>query len=207
MNCGMPVIPFLGMWSVMMAAMMLPSLLPVLRRSGSPVTLAGGYFMVWVLLGAALFGLGIERLQLAAPAVGLVVAIAGALQFSSWKQRHLARCGMAAQSGVRLGLHCVCSCAGPTAVMLVMGMMDPWVMAAVTTAISAERLAPAGKRIAQATGIIAIVVGSAMMLEGVFATPDFREHQGGVGIGRHADRGFHVSKVGAQEGIGLPLDP
>ncbi len=207
MNCGIPAVPFLGMWSVMMAAMMLPSLLPSLRRSGAPVVMAAGYFAVWVLLGAVLFALGIAEMQLPAMAAGLVVLAAGALQFSPWKQRHLAQCRAAARSGVRLGLHCVCSCAGPTAVMLVMGMMDPWVMAAVTTAISAERLAPSGRRIAQASGVLAVAVGLAMILEGVLAAPDFREHQGGVGIGQHAYRSLHLSKIGAQEGIGLTFDP
>ena len=211
MNCGMPMsgwdaaLPFLGMWSVMMAAMMLPSLLPALRRSGAPVGLAGGYFAVWTALGGVLFALGLAEPVLP---VGPVLLAAGLLQFSPWKHRHLERCrAMTDRSGLRLGFHCVCSCAGPTAIMLVMGMMDPWVMAAVTTAISAERLAPAGKRIAQATGLLAVLAGLALLSEGVLAAPDFREDQSGVGLGRHAHPGLHRFPVRAQEGIGPALHP
>ena len=201
MTCGMPMSgwgsagSFLGMWSVMMAAMMLPSLLPALRQSGSALALATGYFTVWISLGAVLFALGMADPQLPAAAKGLVIAAAGILQFTAWKQRHLLHCRRVARSGLRLGLHCVCSCAGPTAVMLVMGMMDPWVMAAVTGAISAERLAPSGRRIAQATGAIAVILGLAMVLEGVLAAPDFREDQGGISIARHADRGFYRLEI------------
>ena len=59
-------------------------------------------------------------------AVGVVVLMAGALQFTAWKARHLACCreapgrdralwadaGTAWRHGLRLGLHCVHCCAG-----------------------------------------------------------------------------------------------
>src|SRR5687767_7545374 len=63
---------FLGMWIIMMAAMMLPSLVPMLwryrealgttgaGRLGRLTTIAGtGYFAVWAVLGIAVFSLGI----------------------------------------------------------------------------------------------------------------------------------------------------
>ncbi|HEV7431568.1 MAG TPA: DUF2182 domain-containing protein, partial [Steroidobacteraceae bacterium] len=63
---------FLGMWIVMMIAMMLPSLLPMLARYRQAVGTAGaarvgvltmiaggGYFLVWTLIGVAVFPLGI----------------------------------------------------------------------------------------------------------------------------------------------------
>jgi predicted metal-binding membrane protein len=63
---------FLGMWSVMMVAMMLPSLLPMLRRyrqavGGTVETYLGrltalvgvAYFVVWTVFGMAVFPLGI----------------------------------------------------------------------------------------------------------------------------------------------------
>src|SRR5712671_2611574 len=63
---------FLGMWVVMMVAMMLPSLSPMLwryRRAvertgeirvGRLVALAGaGYFFVWTVFGIAVFPLGV----------------------------------------------------------------------------------------------------------------------------------------------------
>jgi predicted metal-binding membrane protein len=190
---------FLGMWVVMMVAMMLPSLWPMLGRYRQAVGSAGegrlgrlttivglGYFFVWTAFGMAVFPLGATlaamemrwlALARAAPiAASLVVLIAGVLQFTSWKSRHLACCrespgqgrklradaGAAWRHGVRLGLHCSCCCAGPTAVLFVRGVMDLRVMAVVTAAITAERLAPDGKRLARAIG--AVTVGAALLL-------------------------------------------
>src|SRR5207248_4727935 len=70
---------FLGMWTVMMVAMMLPSLLPMLRRYRAALGGAGsgrlgwltavvgaGYFCVWTLLGVAAFpvGVGLAALEM-----------------------------------------------------------------------------------------------------------------------------------------------
>ena len=190
---------FLGMWVVMMVAMMLPSLVPMLgryrravggtgeTRLGRLTALAGvGYFVVWTALGLVAFPLGIvlaavemrqPELARAVPlAVGLVVLIAGALQFTAWKARHLAGCrgspahglalpaaaGTAWRHGLRLGLHCVQCCAGLTAILLVIGVMDLRAMAAVAAAIALERLGPAGERVARALG--AVVVGAGLFL-------------------------------------------
>ncbi len=106
---------FLGMWIVMMVAMMLPSLVPMLwryreavgrtggMRLGRLTALAGaGYFLVWTVFGLAAFPLGIALAAVAMqePAlsrlvpigVGVVVLAAGVLQFTRWKTRHLASC-------------------------------------------------------------------------------------------------------------------
>src|SRR5437773_1043889 len=105
---------FLGMWVVMMLAMMLPSLIPMLSRYRQAVgtgetqlglltALVGlGYFFVWTVLGMAAFPLGVAlaAVEMQQPAfaravpvaVGVVVVIAGALQFTAWKARHLACC-------------------------------------------------------------------------------------------------------------------
>jgi predicted metal-binding membrane protein len=48
------------------------------------------------------------------------------------------------------------------AIPLVIGIMDLRVMAVVTAAITLERLAPAGERVARAIG--AVVVGAGMVL-------------------------------------------
>ncbi len=128
---------------------------------------------MWTLFGVAAFPLGVAlaaagmqqpALARTVPlAVGGIVLIAGALQFTAWKARHLACCreapgrgrtlpadaGTAWRHGLRLGLHCSTCCAGLTAILLVIGVMDLRVMAVVTAAITAERLAPAGERVAQ----------------------------------------------------------
>jgi predicted metal-binding membrane protein len=187
---------FLGMWVVMMVAMMLPSLVPMLwryrqavgstseTRLGRLTALVGvGYFFVWTAVGMVAFALGVVlaalAMQLPALArtvpigVGVVVLIAGALQFTAWKAHHLACCRAAPQRGralpaaaytawrhgVRLGLHCSYCCAGLTAILVVVGVMDLRAMAAVMTAISVERLAPSGERVARAIGAVVIGVG------------------------------------------------
>jgi predicted metal-binding membrane protein len=190
---------FLGMWVVMMVAMMVPSLIPMLRRYRQAVgrtaaqrldlltAIAGaGYFFVWTVFGMAVFPLGVAlaEVEMQQPAlaravpigVSVVVLIAGALQFSAWKARHLACCRTAPergrplsadartawQHGLRLGLHCSFCCAGPMAILLVIGLMDLRAMAIVAAAITAERLAPAGERVAR--GIGAGVVGAGLFL-------------------------------------------
>jgi predicted metal-binding membrane protein len=192
-------VSFLAMWVVMMAAMMLPSLAPMLWRYRLAVGRTGqmrlgrltalvsvGYFFVWTVFGMAAFALGVAlaavemqrpALACAVPtAVGVVILVAGALQFTAWKARHLACCreapgrgrtlppdaGTAWRHGLQLGLHCSTCCAGLTAILLVIGVMDLRAMAVVTAAITVERLAPAGERVGRAIG--AVVVGAGLFL-------------------------------------------
>jgi predicted metal-binding membrane protein len=192
---------FVGMWSVMMVAMMLPSLLPMLlryrQRAGVrgprcerlTATVAAGYFLVWILLGAVVFGLGVPlaaaemqsaALARAAPlAASLVVLAAGALQLTPWKVRALECCQMggsgavrfpcALRYGLQLGMRCSASCAGPTAVLLVLGIMDLHVMAAVTALTTVERLAPRGARVARVGGVALIGVGLYLLVRALRA--------------------------------------
>jgi predicted metal-binding membrane protein len=192
-------VSFLGMWAVMMVAMMLPSLVPMLRRYRHAVAKTGetrlgwltalvgmGYFFVWTMIGMAAFPLGVAltMLEMRVPtlarsvpiAVSVVVLIAGAIQFTAWKAHHLACCRdiprcsrtlsadfrTAWRYGLRLGLHCSYCCAGMTAILLVIGVMDLRAMAVVTAAITVERLAPAGERVARAIG--AVVIGAGLFL-------------------------------------------
>ena len=196
---------FLGMWTVMMVAMMLPSLVPMLgryrqavsqavggtgeTRLGSLTALVGaGYFFVWTLLGIAAFPLGValaavvmqqQVLARAVPiAAGGVILIAGLLQLTEWKARQLACCresyptlpagaGTAWRHGLRLGLDCSRCCAGQTAILLVLGVMDLRAMALVTAAITAERLAPAGESVARALGAVAVGAGLILIVRAV----------------------------------------
>ena len=64
--------------------------------------------------------------------------------------------------GLRLGLHCVQCCAGLMLIVLVVGVMDLRTMALVAAAVTVERLAPAGERVARAIG--AVVVGAVLFL-------------------------------------------
>jgi predicted metal-binding membrane protein len=145
---------------------------------------AAGYLLVWTAVGLAAFPLGaaLTAIEMEHPAlaravpvaVGLVVLVAGALQLTAWKARRLACCReeparpleadarTAWRHGLRLGLDCAYCCAGLTAILLVVGVMDLRAMAVVAAAITAERVAPAGDRVARAIG--AAVVGSGVFL-------------------------------------------
>jgi predicted metal-binding membrane protein len=189
---------FLGMWVVMTAAMMLPSLVPMLWRYRRAVGRAGGtrlgrltalvgagYFLVWTVFGMAAFPLGVALaavemqrppLARAVPlAVAVVVLIAGALQFTAWKARQLACCrqaparalppdaGTAWRHGLRLGLHCSHCCGSLMVILLVIGVMDLLAMTLVATAITVERLVPAGARVAHAIGTVVVAAGLFMI--------------------------------------------
>ncbi|GAC1670105.1 MAG: hypothetical protein NVS9B2_15710 [Steroidobacteraceae bacterium] len=184
---------FLAMWTVMMVTMMLPAFAPALQRfrraercRGAMPTIgfAAGYFGVWAAVGLLLFPLGVgfnalamrsEMLSEVTPLLGgLVVMIAGALQFTSWKTRALLRCRHeehccgsqrmmprdALRAGARLGLRCVCCCAALTAILLVTGVMDLLAMTLVNIAISAERLTRSVN--------VARVVGAGVLTSGIF---------------------------------------
>ena len=165
---------FLAMWVVMMVAMMLPSLVPTLRRYSqaglSQVTtrVGVGYFAVWTVFGMVAYLLGLALPRATPIAVGVVVLLAGFFQFTAWKARHLACCREAPaeerartawQHGLSLGLHCSQCCVGLMAILFVLGIMDLRVMTVVAAAITVERLAPAGERVARAIGAVALGAG------------------------------------------------
>jgi predicted metal-binding membrane protein len=190
---------FLGMWIVMMVAMMLPSLVPTLLRYRRAVDQTGetrlgrltalvgiAYFFVWAMFGMAAFFLGVTlaEIEMRRPAlartvpiaVGAIVLVAGSFQFTGWKAHYLASCreapactlptnaATAWRHGLRLGLHCSYCCAGLMAILLVIGVMELWAMIVVAAAITSERLAPAGERVARVIG--SVVVGAGLLLIG-----------------------------------------
>jgi len=193
---------FLGMWVVMMVAMMLPALMPMLSRYREAVAGTGGrhldrltaivgaaYFLAWTGFGMAAYPLGVAlaSVEMQLPAVaravpiaaGLVVLAAGAFQFTACKARHLACCREAPgrhrtlpadartawRHGLRLGLHCICCCAGLMTILLVIGVMDLRAMAVVMVAITVERFVPAGPAgVRVARGVGAVAVAGAVLL-------------------------------------------
>jgi predicted metal-binding membrane protein len=187
---------FVGMWAVMMVAMMLPVLAPRLARYREALTsieaarrrrmtglVALAYFAVWTLLGVLVYpaGLAFAEVLMRSPGLSsavpmfaaLAVVVVGALQFTAWKARLLEccrgslveGCAMPASSreawrhGWHLGMTCVKCCAGFTALLLVLGVMDVRAMALVTGLIAIERLAPAGERFARGSGALLVIAG------------------------------------------------
>lgn len=187
---------FIGMWVAMMILMMLPSMLPTLWRyrravaathsiRGARLGLAtaiatGGYLFVWTVFGVAALPLSIALTRLAPVVTGMIVVIAGAWQFTAWKAHHLSCFRQAApgrvtrradaytawRHGIRLGLECARCCGNLMVIPLVFGTMDLRAMALVAAAITLERLAPAGERVARAVGVAAVVAGVFLIAKG-----------------------------------------
>ncbi|BBA42525.1 membrane protein [Burkholderia contaminans] len=161
---------------------------PAARSVGLVVVAGAGYFAVWMAVGALVFPAGAALTSAAArlPALarampfvaGTVVLAAGVLQFSRWKARRLTCCrraatcvhpphaqaGAAWRHGVRAAIRCGACCGNLMAVALAAGMMDLRVMAVVTVAIAAERLVPAGGRVARIVGCVAVGGGVVMIV-------------------------------------------
>ncbi|HXB57754.1 MAG TPA: DUF2182 domain-containing protein [Vicinamibacteria bacterium] len=186
---------FMGMWMVMMVAMMLPSLVPMLtgyrgsvagvgtaRLDALTTLVGGGYFAIWAVFGAAAYpvGIAVGAAEMRWPAVarfvpvatGLVLLLAGGVQLTAWKARHLGHCRAACGCGPRLspdapsawrhGLHlgaqCSLCCSGFILILLATGVMDLRIMTVMAGAITAERLAPWPDRVARVAGVVVIVI-------------------------------------------------
>jgi predicted metal-binding membrane protein len=110
---GLALLPFLGLWVVMMAAMMFPSVAPVAvlwtrlitgasagwTRAARMSLFTGGYLLAWAAVGAAAFAalVGTGRLIDASPTMAKwlgvgIFAAAGSYQLTPWKDRCLSRC-------------------------------------------------------------------------------------------------------------------
>jgi len=142
-----------------------------------------GYFVVWAVLGTVAYaaGAGVMAVEMRwekvahwlPVAAGVVLLVAGGVQLTSWKARQLALCRDGSgcgcppapnaldawRHGLRLGARCSLCCGSLMLALLAIGMMDLVAMAAVTLAISAERLAPAPLRVARAAGVAIVVAG------------------------------------------------
>jgi len=161
---------------------------PLARRS--TVVFAAGYASVWVIVSLGLcrlstafspMGMPTMRPPLSPLTVGVMLVCAGVIQCSRWKARRLLECQdcvdpvprrliAAFGDGARLGVNCCLSCAAPMAVLFVTGLMEAPGMLWITAAITAERIAPGGRRIARATGVLAMVAGGFLCFRWLVST-------------------------------------
>ena len=188
-------------WQVMIVAMMLPSSLPLVRlfatvssnqrRPGVAMSaFLTGYAVVWSVFGALAFlgdALTHDTVDatpwLAAhPAVigGGVLALAGAFQFSSLKDRCLKECRHPAgfllpryQRGTRAafrlgrqhGLFCLGCCWAIMLVGFAAGVANLWWMAALTALMVFEKTGREGQRGVRPIGLGLIALGMLMLAE------------------------------------------
>ncbi len=161
-----------------------------LRRHGLTALVGLGYFAIWAGLGVVAYGgcAGVIVLETRwgpaawwlPGAAGVTLLVAGLAQLTTWKARQLALCrgepgrdchlgatgSSAFRHGLELGLRCSRSCGPLMLALLVTGLMEPLAMAAVTLAITAERLAPAPLRFVRAVGLAMLLGGVVTMAQG-----------------------------------------
>jgi predicted metal-binding membrane protein len=180
-------IVFLFAWSVMMAAMMLPAVLPLLllyrmtartgRAAARMETVLAGYLGVWALAGLPVFAYA----QLAATGrsamtvlPGLLLVTGGAHQFTLLKTRCHTRCSSplfflarewrpgvrgAVRLGLLHGLDCLGCCVGVMLALVALGMMNVAWMLTAAVIIFVEKTLPGGHRVARPLGIVLIAGG------------------------------------------------
>jgi predicted metal-binding membrane protein len=186
---GAPGLPgAVGLWVVMVTAMMLPSALPEARsvslggkwqrRQRGPALFAVGYLAVWSVVG--ILPLCAARLigpdAAGPPAVAGALVVAAAWESTRWKRHCLRACHRlrslppdgwrADRASVRAGVHNGMWCAGSCGPMMVPMALAPhtaglWLMVFLSAVVLAEKLltrAVDHLRLAVAALIVAVVV-------------------------------------------------
>jgi predicted metal-binding membrane protein len=152
---------FLGIWVLMTAAMMLPTIV----RVAPTVLFAAGYLAVWTVYGLAayvVFQLWDERGVYAA---GVLVTAAGLYELTPLKQAALRRCRRPHDAGAPFGLglahgmDCVVCSGALMLVLFALGVMSLFWMAVVAAAIFAEKVLPQGQRISRMVAVGLVVLG------------------------------------------------
>ena len=195
----------LAAWQGMTAAMMLPSSLPLVRlfaraSANQPrprralVAFLGGYALVWTGFAAVAFlgDVAVHRAVDASPWLharewaigGLVLALAGAFQFTSLKDACLRACrhpgafllryyerGPAGgfRLGARHGLFCVGCCWALMLVMFAVGVANLVWMAVLTALMVHEKTNPLGARTVPVTGVALLGAASVVLLYSAYA--------------------------------------
>jgi predicted metal-binding membrane protein len=161
---------FIGIWTSMMAAMMLPAALPAIlavvrvdSRFVAGLWFVASYLAVWLLFGAAAYEL--YRQHGHAAAGGLTI-LAGLYELTPLKRACRERCREHVRSGGRFDVCCVGSSAGLMLVLLALGVMNVTLMAGVTTIVVAQKLLPPRPFLNAtlalpivAVGVLVVVVG------------------------------------------------
>jgi predicted metal-binding membrane protein len=175
---------FAGTWTVMMAAMMLPAVIPVvmaadeLRYPPTRAVWAAGYLGVWASTGAIAFGALVALNGMGQPSAwlhragGALFVLAGVYQFTACKRRLLHRHD--ADTGVSYGLRCVGASWALMSVLLVVGVMNIAWMAAVSAVCLGENLGEnlrenpgekaSPRRTALATGVGAVLIACGLVV-------------------------------------------
>jgi predicted metal-binding membrane protein len=191
---------FLIAWQVMVVAMMLPSSLPMVRlfrmttaelpnRGKTVASFLGGYLLVWGGFGAIAFvqDIAVHRSVDANPwlaahsfvIAGTALALAGAFQFSSLKDKCLSQCrapgafllkhydrgtGAAFRLGRKHGLFCLGCCWALMLVMFGAGVANLWWMPALAVLMFYEKAGRYGNRVVPLAGVALLALSALVFL-------------------------------------------
>lgn len=156
---------FVALWALMMAAMMLPGLVPaVLRRARASgvvravVPFLASYLVVWTLVGALLYALYRPH---GTSAAGLIVIAAGLYELTRLKQ-HCRRCCRArtrSGGGFEFGLYCVGSSIGLMVMLVALGVMSVAWMLVIAALVFFQKLLPAKRAIDVPVALVIVALG------------------------------------------------
>jgi predicted metal-binding membrane protein len=137
---------FVGVWVLMMAAMMLPGAAPAVSRFvraggralATPI-FAGSYLAIWTLVGLAAYAL--YRPHSSTTAGALTIA-AGVYELTPLKRECRRLCRNTTRSGFRFGIYCLGSSIGLMVILLSLGVMSLTWMALVAALVVAQKVLP-----------------------------------------------------------------
>ena len=194
---------FLLMWVTMMVAMMFPTIAPivllhrlVMRRRGvgiSPtMVFVAGYLLVWAALGVIPLGVLLafrhasSTTTSTARLCGVVLIVAGAYQFTAWKQTCLRACrtpltflsthdfgnGLRGtlRAGVSHGAYCLGCCWALMTVLFTVGLMNLAWMAGIAVVFLAEKNWKHGVTLTKLAGAAVIGLGLAVAIHPALLT-------------------------------------
>jgi predicted metal-binding membrane protein len=137
---------FMPTWIAMMAAMMLPGVLPAVSRAARAAVhvrtvplFVSAYLAVWALVGVVAYL--VYRPHGTRLAAVLVIA-AGLYALSPLERRCRLRCRERVRSGIEYGRHCIGASAGPMVVLLALGAMSVAWMCIAGALVLAKKLLP-----------------------------------------------------------------
>lgn len=198
MPFAMSAVLFMLMWTTMMVAMMFPTVAPVVLlhrlvmrrrgRGGLPsLVFTFGYLSIWSALGIIPLVILQGSREVTAPPeavarlAGVALLLAGAYQFSRWKETCLRACrspmtflathdfgaGLKSvfRTGASHGLYCAGCCWGLMAVLFVVGLMNLVWMAAIAAVFLAEKNWRHGVGLTRLVGAFVLVLGLAILVQ------------------------------------------
>lgn len=169
----------LASWTLMMAAMMLPSIAPlVLLYRGSRVLLVTGYLLVWAAIGFIPYLLMDWTMMFEPRRAAVVLALAGVYELTPLKTACLRHCQSpvtflvrhfqhsALRLGMEHGVWCLGCCVGLMAVLVFAASMDLRWAAAIAAVVLVQKVLPLGRTAAFVTGVALIAAAGIVLWRG-----------------------------------------